>query len=256
MLYPELQGETAIITGAHKGIGRGIAEILAAQGMNLVLTSRSTEAGEQFVQSLREKGYEATWVSADLQKMKDAEKVLSVAVERYSVPYLLVNNAVLPYRPQGKALQFNEDVFNQDLIGNIRIYHHISYLTYSRMAEEHKGVIVNISSVGGLRSHRSLMSYDMSKGTMDAFTRGLSLELAPYGIRVNSLAPGAISKDSTTDKRSKNKEGIPLGRLGTPDEIGKCVAFLASEGAAYITGQTIYVDGGLTTQLTPTGIFI
>jgi NAD(P)-dependent dehydrogenase (short-subunit alcohol dehydrogenase family) len=254
--YPELVGKTAIVTGAQKGIGRGISQVLADMGMKLVLTSRSEKTGQEFVRKLRDQGADAVWISADLQDMKEAEKVLQAAETHFDIPYLLVNNAVLPYNNKSDSLSFSDKVFNEYLVGNLRIFHHLSFLVYSKMVELKRGNIVNISSVGGLRAHRNLVAYDMSKGAMDAFTRGLSLDLAPYGIRVNSLCPGAIQNLNASDKRLKTQDGIPLGRMGTPEEMGKCVAFLASDAASYITGQTIYADGGLTTQLTPPGIFI
>ncbi|MGL1890932.1 MAG: SDR family oxidoreductase [Spirochaetaceae bacterium] len=254
--YPELKGKTAIITGAQKGLGRGISQVLGEMGMKLVLTSRSEQTGQEFVKELRDKGIEAIWVSADLQKMSDAKKVLQAAEDNFDIPYLLVNNAILPVDKRYKTMSFTEEVFDECLVGNLRIFHHLSYLVYSKMIQVKKGNIVNISSVGTLRPHRNMLAYDMSKGAMDAFTRGLSLDLAPYGIRVNSLAPGAIGSTDAKDNRLKTQDGIPLGRMGTTEEMGRCVAFLASDSASYITGQTIFADGGLTTQLTPPGIFI
>jgi len=128
------------------------------------------------------------------------------------------------------------------------------------MAERGGGCIINISSVGGLRAHRGLAGYDASKGAMDALTRSMAVDLAPHGIRVNAVAPGA-TRNRPLDARWEEKlaekaRGIPLGRVGRPEEIGAAVAFLASQAAAYITGQVLYVDGGLTAQLTPPGIRI
>ncbi len=123
------------------------------------------------------------------------------------------------------------------------------------MAQQAGGCIIHISSVGGLRAHRRLAGYDASKGAIDALTRSMAVDLAPHGIRVNAVAPGAIqTRPGRQDRRPA--EGIPLGRLGQPEEIGEAVAFLASGAAAYITGQVVYVDGGLTVQLTPPNVFI
>ena len=118
------------------------------------------------------------------------------------------------------------------------------------MKDHGGGCIINISSAGGLRAHRGLAGYDASKGAIDSLTRSMALDLAPLGIRVNAVAPGQI--------RNVPREagGIPLGRSGTPEDVAAMVAFLASDAAAYITGQVIYVDGGLTAQLSPPGIFI
>jgi NAD(P)-dependent dehydrogenase (short-subunit alcohol dehydrogenase family) len=119
------------------------------------------------------------------------------------------------------------------------------------MVEHGGGTIINISSVGGLRAHRGLAGYDAAKGAVDSLTRSMALDLAPHGIRVNAVAPG-----QTRSGDARKLEGVPVGRSGTPLDIAAAVAFLASDAAAYITGQVLYVDGGLTAQLTPPGIFI
>jgi 3-oxoacyl-[acyl-carrier protein] reductase len=137
----------------------------------------------------------------------------------------------------------------------------LSYLVARHMAEAGGGCIIHISSVGGLRSHRGKAGYDASKGALDALTRSMAVDLAPYGIRVNAVAPGAtLNRDPAPPHYARwveqSKAGIPLGRLATPEDIAAAVAFIASDAGAYITGQVIYVDGGLTAQLTPPGIFI
>jgi NAD(P)-dependent dehydrogenase (short-subunit alcohol dehydrogenase family) len=129
-----------------------------------------------------------------------------------------------------------------------------------RMAQQGSGVIIHISSVGGTRAHRGLSGYDASKGAINAFTRSMAVDLAPYGIRVNAVAPGATQKRALDDRErervAEKASGIPLGRFGGPEEYGMAVAFLASDASAYITGQLLHVDGGLTAQLTPPGMFI
>lgn len=250
MTYPELEGKTAIVTGASRGIGVGIAQVLAEQGMKLVLAARTQEAGESLRDKLAGRGAEVVWVTADLTDTDAAARVFEACRE---APYLLVNNAaILTPKPTKSILEFDEAEFTSSLLANLKILHHLTFLTARRMKEEGSGVIVNISSVGAQRAHRGLAGYDTYKGAMDSFTRSAAIDLAKYGIRVNGIAPGAIGsrKDPTV------AEGIPLGRLGRAEEIGAAVAFLASEGAAYIIGQTITVDGGLVAQLTPPGIWI
>lgn len=128
------------------------------------------------------------------------------------------------------------------------------------MADAKRGCIITLSSVGGLRPHRGLAGYDASKGAIDVLTRSMAIDLAPHGVRVNAVAPGfTMSREMRpewAERALKRAEGIPLGRPGTVEEMGAAVAFLASDAAAYITGQVLYVDGGLTTQLTPPGIYI
>jgi len=256
--FPDLAGKTAIVTGASRGIGQGIAKFLGRQRMKLILIARSEDKGQAFTRELIERGTEAFWVTADLSDFKQAERVFEAALDRLGTIDLLVNNAA--NLKSVDFLNLDQEQYQLSFENNVRIVHHISLCTARHMAERKGGVVINISSVGGLRAHRGKSGYDASKGAMDAFTRAMSLDLAPYGIRVNAVAPGATLNSPTTPEnkafREQQAKGIPLGRLATCEEIGAAVAFLASNAASYITGQTLYVDGGLTTQLTPPGIFI
>lgn len=256
--FPGLAGKVAIVTGASRGIGCGIAEVLGRQGMKLLLCARSQEAGEAFAAGLRDAGVECLWVTADLSTPEGARLVFDEATARFGRIHLLVNNAArLRSAP---FLELTEDIYRKSFEANVRMVYGISYLVARHMADAGGGNIIHISSVGGLRGHRGKAGYDASKGALDALTRSMSAELAPHDIRVNAVAPGATRKPAIPPRfprRLKETEkGIPLGRLGTPEDIGAAVAFLASEAAAYITGQILYVDGGLTAQLTPPGIDI
>jgi NAD(P)-dependent dehydrogenase (short-subunit alcohol dehydrogenase family) len=253
--FPDLTGKAAIVTGASRGIGCGIARVLGAQGMKLVLCARSGEAGRAFAAGLTAAGVECLWVTADLSTKRGARRVYEAAVRRFGRVHVLVNNAAnLRSRP---FLELTEEHYRSSFEANARIIYGLTCLVAPHMVEAGSGSIVNVSSVGGLRAHRGMVGYDMSKGAMDVLTRALAIELAPHHIRVNAVAPGAILSHPDWAKGRKQREkGIPLGRMGTPDEVGEAVAFLASEAAAYITGQILYVDGGLTTQLTPPGTFI
>ena len=257
-VFPDLAGKTAIITGANRGIGKGIAEFLGRQGMKLVLTARSEPEGLACTRELQECGVEALWVTADVSCAEDAEQVFQSALDRFGHVDLLVNNAANLHSKT--FLELDHEQYAASFERNVRIVYHLSFLAAHHMAERHAGSIIHISSVGGLRAHRGLAGYDASKGAMNALTRSMAVDLAPSGIRVNAVAPGATASRPMTPEnkafRKKQASGIPLGRLGTCEEIGAMTAFLASDAGAYITGQIIYVDGGLTTQLTPPGIFI
>lgn len=244
--YPELKSKIAIITGASGNVGRGISYILGKQGMKLILVGLAEIEGLAFEKELILKGIDTRWITADLTQISDVENV----IEQIDQPYLLVNNAaILNSKP---ILEFDVKEFNNSLVNNLKILHHLTYHILKKMIQYNNGVVINISSVGGQRAHYGLCGYDTYKGAMDSFTRSTSIDIAPHGIRVNGIAPGAIGVRKGTDKHC----GIPLGRLGKYDEIGMVAAFLASDSAAYITGQTLNVDGGLTAQLTPPGIFI
>lgn len=248
--FPDLQGKTAIVTGGGHGIGAGIARFLARQGMRVVACGRTQEDGESLEASIRGAQGECAWVTADLSLSDPAARVLDTAIQRYHTVDLLVNNAA---RLRSKSfLSLNEEEYRESFEKNMRIAYHISFLVAHRMAEAGGGVIVNISSVGGLRAHRGLSGYDASKGALDALTRAMALDLAPKRIRVNAVAPGQTRRTQSLVE----VPGIPLGRAGTPEDVAAAVAFLASDAGAYITGQVLYVDGGLIAQLTPPGIFL
>jgi NAD(P)-dependent dehydrogenase (short-subunit alcohol dehydrogenase family) len=259
--FPDLAGKTAIISGANRGVGVGIAGFLGRQGMRLTLAARSEESGLAVADALCRDGVDCQWVTADVGTSDGAERVFAAALERFGAVDLLVNNAACLRSKD--FLHLDEQVYRVSFELNVRIVYELSLRVARHMAEGGRGGnIVNISSVGGLRSHRGSAGYDASKGAMDALTRSMALDLAPNGIRVNAVAPGAVwakarhADPAREEYYRQKRQGIPLGRFVTPEEIGAAVAFLASDAAAYVTGQIIYVDGGLTTQLTPPGIVI
>ncbi len=258
MKLPGLAGKTAIVTGTSRGIGCGIAGVLATQGMRLVLSARSIDDGQAFADLLKGRGAECLFVQADLSKAEDARAVLDAALEEFGRVDCLVNNAA---RLGSKSfLDLDEETYVATFESNMRMLYNMSRPVAAHMAEAGGGSICHISSVGGLRAHRGMAGYDAFKGAMDSLTRVMAVELAPHNIRVNSVAPGA-TRPYRRDKPlgslvSDNSEYIPLGRSGHPDESGAAVAFLASASAAYITGQILYLDGGLVVQLSPPGIAV
>ena len=244
--YPDLAGQVAIVTGASRGIGCGIARVLGRERMRLVLAARSAEAGEAFAAQVRQTGVEAVWVTADLAVAEGARVVFDAALGWFGRVDVLVNNAAQLH--SAPFLKLDESIYRDSFERNVRLAYGLSLLVARHMAEGAGGSIIHISSVGGLRAHRGQAGYDASKGALDALTRSMAVDLAPYRIRVNAVAPGAIQTHfNQSDHRPA--EGIPLRRLGQPAEIGEAVAFLASAAAAYVTGQVLYVDGGLTVQL-------
>jgi NAD(P)-dependent dehydrogenase (short-subunit alcohol dehydrogenase family) len=247
--FPDLAGKVAIVTGASRGIGVGIAEVLGRQGMKLVLTARSEEAGKRVAARLTGAGVTCLWVTADLATPDGAQRVFDETMRCFGGVDLLVNNAAL--RESRPFLKLDEQTYHETFERNVRMIYELSLRVARQMTERRRGCIIHISSVGGLRAHRGLAGYDTSKGAIDTLTRVMALDLGPHGIRVNAVAPGQIR-----GPQFRKLDGVPLGRCGTPRDIGAAVAFLASDAATYITGQVLYVDGGLTAQLTPPGIFI
>jgi len=256
--FPDLAGKVAIVTGTSRGLGCGIAEVLGEQGMKLTLSARSAEEGQAFTQKLTGAGVDSLWVAADLATPEGALRVYEAAIERFGRIHLLVNNAA--HLPSAHFLQLDEDMYRKSFEANVRVVYGLSLHVARHMAEAGGGSIIHLSSVGGLRAHRNLAGYDASKGAIDALTRSMALDLAPFGIRVNAVAPGAMRNrpDRPEDTRWAKKHAalIPLNRRGTGRDVGYAVAFLASEAASYVTGQVLYVDGGVTAQLSPPDIFI
>lgn len=256
--FPDLAEKTAIITGASRGIGCGIAYFLGRQGMKLVLTARSKEKGRRFTNELIAKGISAIWVTADITDFEQAEMVFKTAIKHFDKIDLLVNNAA--NLRSVDFLKLDEEQYRESFEDNVRIVYGLSYYVARHMAKRKQGNIVHISSVGGLRAHRGLSGYDTAKGAVDALTRVMALSLAPYGVRVNAVAPGGMQMHPITAEDQplykKRAKSIPLGRLATLEDIGAVVAFLASDATSCMTGQILYVDGGITTQLSPPGLFV
>lgn len=258
--YPELMDQVAIVTGSSRGIGLGIALRLAREGMRVVVNGRSPEPVETAVAALRSLGASALAVPADVGRTSEVDRLFDTTLQAFGRVDLLINNAADVRR--GRFFEIDEALLDTQLAGNIRGPYMCSYRAAEIMRQTGAGNIIHISSVGGLRAHWQGLPYDVTKGAIDAMTRAMSLELAAFGIRVNCIAPGAIynrlgrrhSDDPAQDPRAAAaRERVPLGRLGTTLEIGSVAAFLASPDSSYITGQIIYVDGGLTAQLTPVG---
>jgi NAD(P)-dependent dehydrogenase (short-subunit alcohol dehydrogenase family) len=253
--YPELADQVAIVTGSSRGIGLGIALRLAREGMRVVVNSRSQEAVETAAAALRSFGATVLAVPADLGRTSEVDRLFDATLQAFGRVDLLVNNAADVRR--ARFFEIDEGLLDAQLASNIRGPYMCSHRAAEIMRQSGAGNIIHISSVGGLRAHWRGLPYDLTKGAIDAMTRAMSLELAAFGIRVNGIAPGPIYNRSGDPAQSPwaaaARKRVPLARLGTTLEIGSVVAFLASPDSSYITGQIIYVDGGLTAQLTPAG---
>jgi len=253
--YPELRGQVALITGSARGIGKGIALRLAREGMRLVITSRSTEEVHATAADLRALGVDVLEYVGDIGKAEVVDELFEVTIAEFGTVDLLVNNAGKLGSPP--FLELDESRFDDVVDTNLKGVFLCSHRAVEEMSRCKRGSIVHISSVGGLRAHQHGVPYDMTKAAIDGLTRAMGIELADYGIRVNAIAPGAIHTErrppSDDPQVLAQAERIPMRRLGVPLEIGSVVAFLASSDASYITGQVIYVDGGITAQLYPRG---
>jgi NAD(P)-dependent dehydrogenase (short-subunit alcohol dehydrogenase family) len=240
-----LEGKAAIVTGGGHGIGRAIAERLAAEGARLVVNDVSEERAHETAAAI---GDAAVAVPADVSRSGDVDRIVETALDRFGAVDVLVNNAGL-IDVSRHVLDGDEDWFDRVIAVNLKGQFLCALRAAKWMARHGGGAIVNLSSGGARAAHRGMVAYDASKGGVEAMTRALALDLAPYGIRVNAVAPGAIDVGGLNEEeRASRGETIPLGRMGTPEDIAGAVVFLASDDARYVTGVAISVDGGLIAQ--------
>jgi NAD(P)-dependent dehydrogenase (short-subunit alcohol dehydrogenase family) len=254
--YPELKGQVAVVTGAAQGIGRGIAIRLAREGMRVVLADKKKEVLASTTDALLQLGATVLEFLGDLSQSANIKQLFDRTIETFKTVHLLVNNAADLQRK--RLLDAHEALLDYQLVNNIRGPYLCSYHAAKIMRAAGRGNIIHISSVGAIRAHLEGFPYDVTKGAINAMTRAMAIDLAEYNIRVNAIGPGVIRSYRTPAIENPNVQEIitriPLQRSGTVSDIGSLVAFLASEEASYVTGQVIYVDGGITAQLSPPGI--
>jgi NAD(P)-dependent dehydrogenase (short-subunit alcohol dehydrogenase family) len=253
--YPEFKGQVAVVTGGAKGIGQGILLRLAREGMRVVVADIDEESLASTADSLRSLGVDLMAFHGDLSQSEVIKQLFAQTEAEYGGVDLLVNNAADLDRK--RLLDEHEDLLERQLAANIRGPYLCSYHAASIMRAGSGGNIIHVSSVGGFKAHWNGFPYDVTKGAINAMTWAMAIDLAEYNIRVNAIGPGATRTYRTPPDDHPVIEAmasrIPMGRFGSVAELSSVVAFLASPDASYITGQVIYVDGGLTAQLTPRG---
>lgn len=239
--------KVAVITGAAKGIGKGIALALAREGCNIVVVDMKSEECEAVVGEMKALGVNAIGVAADISQATAVENVFKQAGEHFGRVDILVNNAgIYPFKP---FQDLTEADWDKVMAVNLKGVFLACQAAAKLMADNSR--IINISSVASLLGFEGLTHYCASKGGLNGLTRALALELAPRKITVNAVAPGAImtpgaSQGMTDQAKEQTIAVIPLKRMGEADDIAQAVAFLASDKASYITGQVLVVDGGWT----------
>lgn len=255
---------TAIVTGAGRNIGFAIARRLASRGFRVVVNAAQADEAEKAAVELRDTGAEAIGLAADVSDPDQVKALFDGVIEHWGVAAeVLVNNAAVPMVARQPFLQVSSDDWDHSFAVNARGVFLCSRqfahaITRGGEIAAPDAAVVNISSVGATRSHRNAVAYDATKGAVEAATRSMALDLAPLGVRVNAVAPGAVMNDRLAEvdpaDRAARAETIPLGRIGTGDEVAAAVSFLASAEAAYVTGQVLHVDGGLSVQARPLGL--
>ena len=243
----------AIVTGASRGIGKGIAQRLAQEGARVALTARGAQALEEVSQTIRSAGGTALAIPGDAGLKADVEAMFDQVMREWGAVDIVVNNAAWA-SPQAHILEMDEDHWDTVIRTNLKsVYLHCHRAANIMVDHGTRGSIVNISSFAAARAHRYMAAYDATKGGMEAMTRTMALDLAPFGIRLNVVGPGAIHTEEYEPAGEEGKrrrgETVPLGRVGYPEDVAGAVAFLASDDASYITGQVLYVDGGMLAQL-------
>ena len=238
-----------IITGASAGIGRGIAQIFAQEGAKIVAASRNIEAGERLVQEIRDAGGDAIFVVADISRKLDNEKVAAAALERFGRIDILVHNAGIFWEVMLDDM--TEDDWDRCHNLNLKGTLFSTQAVLPAMKRQKHGRILVTSSITGPKTGMpGFAHYGATKGGVNGFVRNAAVELAPHGITVNAVEPGNILTEGLADLGedylTTMTKAIPLGKLGSPEDIAYAMAFLASDEAGWITGQTLTVDGGQT----------
>ncbi len=252
-MYQDLKGKVAIVTGARRGMGKAEALKLAESGSKVVVSDIDKGECEKVVKEIEKMGGQAMALKCDISKKDEVEKMVKEAVKEFGKIDILVNNAgICQSKP---FLDLSEEEWQKTIDINLKGYFLCANACAKEMAKQKSGAIVNIASIamGQLGSgFLNLTHYCASKGGIVAMAEALALELAPLGIRINTIAPGAIDTPmaASIKQDSQALEGtlsqIPLHRMGKPEEIANVVAFLASDQSSYMTGSVVVVDGGWT----------
>ena len=235
------------MTGSTRGLGRAIAERLSAEGAAVAVTGRQAEAAERVASELRERGGKAIGLPLDVTSPESVKEVVEAVASELGPIDVLVNNAGIVR--DTLLLRMTDEDWDAVYETNVKGAYLCSRSVLRGMMKKRWGRIVNLSSVVGLIGNPGQANYAASKAALIGFTKSLAREVASRGITVNAVAPGFIASDMTDALSDEQKAAlakkIPQGRIGRPEEVAGCVAFLASDEAAYITGHTLVVDGGL-----------
>jgi 3-oxoacyl-[acyl-carrier protein] reductase len=234
---------SALVTGASRGIGAAIARALAKEGFAVGVNYRSDEAGaKQTVKEIEEAGGKAVALSGDISN-GSAEALFTQLEEKFGPVLVLVNNAGV--RADGISIQLDDEDWNTVLQTNLTAAFKMTRRALGAMLKARYGRVINIASVSGPRANVGQANYAAAKAGLIGMTKTIAVEVARKGVTVNAIAPGFIATDMTKDVPSEVTKAIPARRLGEPEEVAAAARYLASDAAGYVTGATLFVDGGM-----------
>ncbi len=247
----DLTGKVAVVTGSTRGIGKSMAEELARAGCKVVVSSRKVEACEAVRAEFEKQGFEVLAQPCNVSRKEELQALVDKTVAKWGrIDIAVANAAVNPY--YGPLAQIPDEAFDKVFLNNVKSVLWFAGMTIPGMAERSGGSFISVGSIGGIKANTVIGAYGMSKAADHHLVRNLAAEWGPKNVRVNAIAPGLIKTDFAKalwedDKRRKEREdSTPLRRLGVPRDIGGIAVFLASDAAAFITGQVIVADGGVT----------
>lgn len=246
--HPSLENKVVLVTGAGGGIGKAIAERFAAEGSVVIVNDVDAGRAKETADSIAGAGQQAMAIAADVSDSKQVGSMIDEIMGAHGRIDVVVNNAGL-ISPMLHFFEADEawwrKIIDVNLTGHFLVSHPVARI----MAKQGGGCIINMSSGGATRAHRAFSAYDATKGGIEALTRSMALDLGPYNIRVNALMPGSIDTTGMNiEERTLRGENVPLGRIGEPFDMTGAALFLASDDAAYITGDVIRIDGGMLAQ--------
>ncbi|MEM8764342.1 MAG: 3-oxoacyl-[acyl-carrier-protein] reductase [Bacteroidota bacterium] len=245
-----LQDKNVIITGASRGIGKGIAEVFASHGANVAFTYSSSEAPALALEKeLQVKGVKAKAYQSNAASFEASEKLIAQVLEDFNSIDVLINNAGIT--KDNLLMRMGEADFDKVIEVNLKSVFNMTKAVQRTMLKQRNGSIINMSSVVGVKGNAGQTNYAASKAGIIGFTKSVALELGSRNIRCNAIAPGFIETEMTEKLDEKTvqgwRDGIPLKRGGTPDDVANACLFLASDLSGYVTGQVLNVDGGMLT---------
>ncbi|MHA7057151.1 3-oxoacyl-[acyl-carrier-protein] reductase [Aquimarina sp. M1] len=245
-----LQGKTAIITGATRGIGKGIAQVFAKQGANVAFTySSSVDAAKELEKELNGLGVQAKAYQSNAASFEESESLVKDVLETFGSIDILINNAGIT--KDNLLMRMSEDDFDKVIEVNLKSVFNMTKAVQRTMLKQRSGSIINMSSVVGVKGNAGQSNYAASKAGIIGFSKSIALELGSRNIRSNVIAPGFIETEMTGKLDEKVvdewRKAIPLKRGGAPEDIANACLFLASDLSAYVTGQVLNVDGGMLT---------